>query len=86
MKYKRDIRFHYEIQSSLATLTKKWVSLSCSSLSVFYENQNNECPLTKFEQFSKINFGEICSQEGNCKQGSGKPHSPEATVRECFSK
>ena len=28
----------------------------------FYEDRNNECPMTKFEQFSKCTFGEICSQ------------------------
>ena len=32
------------------------------SLSVFYEDQNEECPLTKFEQFSMCSFGEICHQ------------------------
>ena len=28
------------------------------SLSVFFENHNKECPLTKFEKFSKRSFGE----------------------------
>ena len=31
------------------------------SLSVFYEDYNKECPLTKFEQFAKCIFGEICT-------------------------
>ena len=29
---------------------------------LFLQNANKECPLTKFEQFSKRSFGEIRSQ------------------------
>lgn len=27
----------------------------------FYEDRNDECSMTKFEQFSNCTFGEICS-------------------------
>ena len=32
------------------------------SLSIFYEDHNKQCPLTKYEQFSKRGFEELSSQ------------------------
>ena len=32
------------------------------SLSIFYEDHSKECPLIKYEQFSKCGFEEIPSQ------------------------
>ena len=59
MKYKR---FHCEIQSSMVTATREYGSVFNPSLSVFYEDHNYECPLTKKEQFAKCCFGEISNQ------------------------
>ena len=50
LKYKQDIRFHYEIKSSVVTPpTRKCGSVFNLSLSFFYEDHNLECPMTKYE-------------------------------------
>ena len=40
---------------------KLWFKFN-PSLSIFYEDQNEEQPLTKFEQFSMCSFGQIFCQ------------------------
>ena len=44
------------------TIIKKCGSIFYSSLSIFVEDQNEECPLTKFEQLFMCSFAEICRQ------------------------
>ena len=48
MKYKQDIRFDYEIQSSISTPTRKCGSVFYSSLSLANEDHNKKYPQTKF--------------------------------------
>ena len=54
MKYTRDILFHYEIKHSMATPIRKCCAFFYPFLSVFCKDQNNECPLRKFEKFSVV--------------------------------
>ena len=49
MKFK----IHYEIESYMITPTWKFGSVFYPSLSIFYEDHNKECYLTKYEQISK---------------------------------
>ena len=58
----RDISFHYEIWKSMSTPTRKCGLVFYPSLSFVNKDHNEEYPLTKFQQFSKCGFGEICSQ------------------------
>ena len=44
------------------TIIKKCGSIFYPSLPIFVEDQNEECPLTKFEQFFMCSFAEICRQ------------------------
>ena len=46
----------------MVTPTRKCGSVFFTSLSVFLKYHNKECVLTKFEQFSKYDFGVISSQ------------------------
>ena len=46
----------------MVTPNRKCGSVFYTSLSIFYEDQYKECPLAKYEQFSKCNFEEITSQ------------------------
>ena len=54
MTYKRETRVHYEILSSMVTPTRKCGSVFKPSLQFFYKYRNEECTLTKYEQFSKF--------------------------------
>ena len=40
----------------MVTPTRKYDSVFYPSLSILYEDHNKECPLTKYEQFSKCDI------------------------------
>ena len=53
------MKFH---ESSMVTPTRKFGPVFYPSLSIFYEDHNKECSLTKYEQISKCGFEEISTQ------------------------
>lgn len=62
MKCKRDIPSQYEVWISMVTPTRKCDSVFYPSPLTFCEDQNKECSLTKYEQFSVCGFLELSNQ------------------------